>query len=55
MLADDWHYTLWHMESTRLAIEAIAKFHEIFACSEGDCDRSFDYVYYQDGRLMRNS
>ncbi len=53
MLADDWYYTLWHMKTTRPAIEAMAECHELFACSEGDCDRSFDFVHYQTGRLAR--
>jgi hypothetical protein len=53
MLADDLLYTLWHMKLTRPAIEEIAQSHEVFACSEGDCDRSFDYVHYRDGRLAR--
>src|SRR5688572_20432498 len=35
MLADDWCYTLWHMPTTRPAIESLAKTHEVFYCSEG--------------------
>jgi hypothetical protein len=53
MLADDWHYTLWHMRTTRPAIEAIARLHEVYVCSEGDCDRSFDFAYWDNGRLAR--
>lgn len=53
MLADDWYYTLWHMKTTRPAIEAIAEYHELYACSEGDCDRSFDFLHYHKGRLVR--
>jgi hypothetical protein len=55
MLADDWRYTLWHMESTRPAIATLAKSFDIYACSVGDCDHSFDFVYYRDGRLVRKS
>jgi hypothetical protein len=27
--------------------------HDVFACSVGDCDRSFDFVYYRGSRLVR--
>jgi hypothetical protein len=53
MVADDWRYTLWHMPSTRTVLEAIAKSHEVFTCSVGDCDLSFDYAHYQVGNLKR--
>jgi hypothetical protein len=53
MLADDMHYTLWHMGTTRPAIEAIAKQHDVFACTEGDSDRSFDFMYFKNGQLVR--
>ena len=53
MLADDYHYTLWHMKITQSAIESIAKCREVFTCTEGDCDRSFDFSHYRDGELSR--
>jgi hypothetical protein len=53
MIADDWSYTLWHMPSTRPAIEKLGSGCELFACSVGDCDHSFDFVYYSGGRLLR--
>ena len=53
MLSDDWCYTLWHLPTTKRVIRKLAKSHDIFACSEGDCDRSFDYKYYVDGQLVR--
>lgn len=53
MLADDWRYTLWHMPSTRPSLEALAKNCDVFAGSVGDCDRSFDFVFYSGGRLSR--
>jgi hypothetical protein len=53
MLADDMRYTLWHMSTTRPAIEAVAKQHDVFACTEGDADRSFDFVYFKNGQLVR--
>jgi hypothetical protein len=53
LLADDWFYRLWHMPTTRPAIESLAKEGEVFAWSVGDCDQSFDYCLYRDGRLVR--
>jgi hypothetical protein len=53
MLADDWHYTLWHMKTTRPAMEALGTSHELYTCMVGDCDRSFDFVHYKQGRLAR--
>lgn len=52
-IADDWSYTLWHMPSTRDVIEEFGKDHEVFACSVGECDRSWEFVYYRNGRLLR--
>jgi hypothetical protein len=53
MLADDWYYTLWHMPSTRQAIHQLGQTCDVFACSVGDCDHSFDFEYYRDGRAVR--
>ncbi len=53
MLADDWYYTLWHMKTTRPAIKAMVEYHELYVCTEGDCDRSFDFAHYRKGRLVR--
>jgi len=53
LLADDWYYTLWHLPTTRPMLEELAQQCDVFACSVGDCDRSFDFVYYRDGRLVR--
>jgi hypothetical protein len=53
LIADDWYYTLWHMPGTRDAIAQLGKSFDIFACSVGDSDDSFDFVYYRDGRMVR--
>jgi hypothetical protein len=53
MIADDRFYTLWHMPSTRPSLEALGMSYDVFACSVGDCDQSFDFVYYSGGRLIR--
>src|SRR5262249_33388438 len=48
-----WYYTLWHMRSTRPTLQALGRSCDVFACSIGDCDHSFDFVYYRGGRLVR--
>ncbi|MCP4359372.1 MAG: hypothetical protein GY796_15265 [Chloroflexi bacterium] len=53
LLADNWYYSLWHNPSTRPTIEQLAASFDVFACSVGDCDDSFDFVYYQNAQLVR--
>ena len=53
MLADNWHYQLWHRESTGNAINDIATTYDVFTCSVGDSDDSFDFIYYRNGKLVR--
>lgn len=53
VLADDWYYTLWNMSETRPTIAALGESWDVFACSVGDTDRSFDFVYYQGSQLVR--
>jgi hypothetical protein len=53
MIADDWHYTLWHMPSTRPALQELGRSCDVFAASVGDCDHSFDFVFYRGGHLVR--
>jgi len=53
MLADDWYYTLWHLPTTRPAIKKLSQFTDVYACSVGDCDHSFDFIYYKNGKLAR--
>ena len=52
-IADDWHYTLWNMQSTRTVIQALAQTFDIYTCSVGDSDQSFDFVIYQNGQISR--
>jgi len=52
-IADDWSYTLWHRPSTWETLAETAKNHDVFACSTGDCDYSWQFVYYRHGRLLR--
>ncbi len=53
LLADDWFYTLWHRSSTGTAISELAREYDLFACSVGDCDESFDFLYYESAQLIR--
>ena len=53
LIADDWHYTLWHMSSTRPTLAVFAEHCDVFAGSAGDCDHSFDFLYYKDFHLIR--
>ena len=47
-------YQLWFDGQIRDHIQEIAEDgYEIFYCSVGDIDPSFDFVYYQDGVLKR--
>jgi hypothetical protein len=52
-LADDWLYQLWHLPSTRPAIESLATTRDVFAWSVGDCDQSFEYCLYRNGIRVR--
>ena len=52
-LVDDWRYSLWHVPETRKRIAALAETYDVFACSVGDCDRSYDFEYYKDAKLVR--
>lgn len=53
LLADDWLYRLWHMPTTRNAIESLGQKRDVFAWSVGDCDESFEYMFYRGGELVR--
>lgn len=52
-VADDWLYTLWHLATVNAAIPSLAKNHDVFTCSVGDADNSFDFEYFHDGNSVR--
>ncbi len=52
-IADDWSYTLYYMSKLRDAIDRIAEKHEVYTCSVGDTDSSYDFTYHCDGKLVR--
>jgi hypothetical protein len=49
---DGWSYALWQ-SAIRERIEQLSRAHDIFYCSVGNDDHSFEFVYYEDGRLKR--
>ena len=53
VLIDDWYYSLWHSETTRPAIRRLAQNMDIYACSVGECDNSYDFIYYRNGARVR--
>jgi len=53
VVADSWHYNLWHSPQTRLAIDALARDYELYVCSVGDCDLSYAFEYHKNGTLRR--
>lgn len=52
-LMDDWFYTLWHDKEIRKQIKLLSENFEIFTCSVGDCDDSFDFTYFKQGKIIR--
>jgi len=52
-LADDWFYTTWYSPSTVLATAELALSHDVFTCTVGDTDASFDFAYYRNAALVR--
>jgi hypothetical protein len=52
-VVDDWFYTQWHSRTIRDRIAKLATRHDIFTCSVGDTDHSFDFEYFMGGVLVR--
>ena len=50
---DDWFYTLWYSKNFRRNIGNLAKSYDVFTCSIGESDDSFDFEYYKNGELVR--
>lgn len=46
-------YTLWHSPKPAEFIEEYSKSYDVFRCSIGDIDESFEFEYYQSGNLVR--
>ncbi|MFK7979869.1 MAG: hypothetical protein AB8G86_07805 [Saprospiraceae bacterium] len=52
-LMDDWMYTLWHDTNFKSNVTKLSKYFDIYCCSVGDVDESFDFKYFESGRLKR--
>ena len=52
-LMDGWLYTLWHDPEIRKRIKTLSQEFDIYCCSVGDSDDSFDFIYYQNGTITR--
>lgn len=52
-LMDNWFYSNWHSTSLHDRINVLGQTLEIFTCSVGDTDLSFNFKYYKDGVKRR--
>lgn len=52
-IMDDWNYTLWFDSGLIQRIQNLSNLFEIFTCSIGDCDYSFDFRLFKDGEIKR--
>ncbi|MFK8105360.1 MAG: hypothetical protein AB8G15_22800 [Saprospiraceae bacterium] len=53
-LMDDFCYTLWHLESLSEKLEVLSQRYDIFCCSVGNVDDSFDFIYDKNGKVVRD-
>src|SRR5215216_772928 len=51
-IADDYRYTLWQSPKTAEAIIELSKSYDVFRCSTGDIDESFEFEYYQNRNIV---
>ncbi len=52
-LMDYWDYSLYHNEIENGYIQKLSEGFDIFTCSVGDSDKSFEFKYFVDGQLIR--
>ncbi|BDS11326.1 hypothetical protein [Aureispira anguillae] len=52
-IMDFMDYNLWHNPQLRINLELISKKYDIFYCSTGDDDYSYDFTYLKEGILKR--
>lgn len=52
-LYDDFSYYLYNNPSIRDRIQALGSKFDMLWCSVGDCDESFEYLYYNNGAKRR--
>jgi hypothetical protein len=53
MLADGPGYRLWLAPETASRTAELAQSYDVFSCSVGECDRSFDFSHWRCGELVR--
>ncbi|WP_375560378.1 hypothetical protein ACE193_22180 [Bernardetia sp. OM2101] len=44
-IMDNWLYDLWHSTPFKNSVDKLGKEYDIFYCSVGDCDNSFDWFF----------
>ena len=52
-LMDNWFYTYWYSQKLKKRIDKLGKQFELFTCSIGEADESFDFRYYSNGQKLR--
>ncbi|QWG09925.1 hypothetical protein [Flammeovirga kamogawensis] len=50
---DDWAYSLWYDSDFKSLLTELCKEFEIYYCSVGDIDSSYEFSYYKHGELSR--
>jgi hypothetical protein len=53
MIADDWHYHLWHRKDRKELLQRLAARWELFALVRPDVDESYEFVHFVGGLRMR--
>ncbi|MEO1451365.1 MAG: hypothetical protein AAFV07_17670, partial [Bacteroidota bacterium] len=53
-LADSYFYTIWHINNLRERLISLSRHFDIFRCSIGDIDESFDFMYLSQGEIIRD-
>jgi hypothetical protein len=52
-IMDDWNYALWCNEENREKLLDASNEYDIFYCSVGDSDDSYDFAYFKTGEVIR--
>lgn len=52
-IMDDWSYALWCNKEIRKRLLAVSNEYDVFYCSVGDIDDSYDFAYFKSGEVIR--
>ncbi len=52
-IMDDWYYTLWFDNDLKNRLKNLSNEFDIFSCSVGDSDSSFDFRLWKNAKLIR--